>query len=120
MPAINIIILIFSIGLLVTTVELVRRKHLREKYSLIWLLTSVALIAISLSRGLIDQISLKLNVYYPPSLLFLAGIFFLLVLVLMLSVIVSHQTSRIISLVQQLGILEKRVRDIESDKPSKK
>ncbi len=109
-----------SIGLLFVVLELVRRKHLREKYALVWIFVSVGLIGLSLVPGLLDIAAKNIGIIYGPSLLFMVGIFALLILTIMLSVIVSHQTSRIIGLVQQLGLLENRVRKLESYKPAEK
>jgi hypothetical protein len=120
MSGVHILIIIGSIGLLIMVLELVRRRHLREKYALVWLLVSVILIIMALVPRLLDTLANKLGIIYGPSLLFLAGIFVLLILSLMLSVIVSHQTSRIINLVQQIGLLEARLRGLESDQPTNK
>lgn len=116
MGIIDVILVIISIGFFVFVIELVRRKHLREKYSLIWIMATGALIVMSFARPLIDYAALKLNIYYPPSLIFMVGIFFLLLLNVSLSVIVSHQTTRIIKLIQEQALLEQRVRKLESDK----
>lgn len=116
---IMIFVAIFSISLFVVVLELVRRKHLREKYALIWLFTSLGLIVLSFSGKFLDQISALVGIAYPPTLVFLIGSLFLLLLTLSLSVIVSHQTTRIIKLVQEIGLLEERIRKLESDKSAK-
>lgn len=116
MGIIDIILAVISIGFFIFVIELVRRKHLREKYSLIWIMATGVLIVMSFARPLIDYVALKLNIYYPPSLIFMVGIFFLLLLNVALSVIVSHQTTRIIKLIQEQALLEQRVRKLESDK----
>ena len=120
MSMLHTLITVASVCLLILVLDLVRRKHLREKYALVWLLVSVLLILVSLVPALLDIVATKLGILYGPSLLFMVGIFVLLVLSIMLSVIVSHQTSRIIGLVQQLGLLENRVRKLESDQPAEK
>jgi len=116
MSEIRIFLLLFSLTLLVVVVDLVRRKHLREKYSLIWLLVPLALTTISIWPGLLEQFSKMFGVYYPPSLGFIAGIMFLLMITLMLSVVVSHQSEKITKMIQEHAILENRVRALESNK----
>lgn len=118
MSEIRIFLLLFSLVLLAIVVELVRRRHLREKYSLIWVAVPLFLIAVSLWPGLLEQFSKMFGVYYPPSLGFIAGIMFLLVITLMLSVVVSHHSDRIIKLVQNQALLEGRLKKLESNKNS--
>ena len=115
MTTLNIITLFVSILMLVITVELVRKKHLREQYSILWLFVFFLLILLSLSGRSIDQLAQWFGVGYPPSLFFLAGIFFLMLLILMISVIVSHQTDRVIKLTQKVALLEKKVKDLSTN-----
>jgi hypothetical protein len=89
-------------------VELLRRNHLREKYAILWLLIAVALPIVFFSERLIDRISVMVGIMYPPTLVFIAAILGLLLLTLMLSVIDSHQTDRIIKLTQKIALLEER------------
>lgn len=109
MTPLSLLILIGSTSLLIITIELVRKRQLREKYSILWLAIFVFLILFSLSGNLIDAVASRLGVGYPPSLIFIAGIFFIILLLLMLSVIVSHQTDRIIKLTQKIAILEEKL-----------
>lgn len=108
--------LFFSLLLFIAVIDLVRRKHLREKYSLIWLMVPVVLTAISIWPGLLERFSSMFGIYYPPSLGFIAGIMFLLLITLMLSVVVSHHSTRIIRLIQEQAALENRIRKLESNK----
>ena len=118
MSEIRIFLLLFSLTLLVVVVDLVRRRHLREKYSLIWVAVPILLSAVSLWPGLLERFSKMFGVYYPPSLGFVLGIAFLLVITLMLSVVVSHHSDRIIKLVQSQALLEGRLKKLESNKNS--
>ncbi len=118
MSEIKGLMLLFSLLLFVVVIDLVRRKHLREKYSLIWLLVPIVLVVLSIWPGLLEQFSRMFGVYYPPSLGFIAGLMFLLIITLMLSVVVSHHSTRIIALIQEQASLENRIRKLESDKTS--
>ena len=116
MPTINLVILIFSLLLLIFVVDLVRRKHLREKYSLIWIFVVLVMVVLAGWKNALIDLANFFHVYYPPSLAFLISILFLILLTLALSVIVSHQTTRIIRLIQEIGLLDERIRKLESDK----
>jgi hypothetical protein len=120
MTQLSLIILIGSSVMFLITIDLVRRKHLREKYSILWLVIFIAMILFSLSGHLIDRVAQYIGVGYPPSIIFIAGIFFLIMLMLMISVIVSHQTDRIISTNQSVALLEQRIKELEGLSGDKK
>jgi hypothetical protein len=102
-----------------TVIELIRRDHLKERYSLIWLSASIVLIVFSSWRGLLHFIALKLGIYYPPSFLFLLAIAFLLVLLLHFSTVISSQSDHNKRLAQEIGILRSRLDRMEKGDTSK-
>ena len=94
-------------------IELIRRNHLKERYSLIWLATAIVLIVFSLWRPLLHFIALKIGIYYPPSFLFLLAIGFLIVLLLHFSTVISSQSDQNKRLAQEIGILKSRLSKLE-------
>jgi len=96
-----------------TVIELIRRDHLKERYSLIWLAASVALIVFSSWRGLLHFIAEKLGIYYPPSFLFLLAIAFLILLLLHFSTIISSLSDHNKRLAQEIGVLKSRLDRVE-------
>jgi hypothetical protein len=102
-----------SIGLLVLVLELVRRRRLSEEYSFIWILTSVALIVLSLARGILDALALRLGILYGPALLLLALIFFVAVAALHFSLVVSRQRRQIDQLIEDVALLEAGQRQLK-------
>lgn len=109
MGIVQLVSIAISVVIFVVVIELIRRNYLKERYSLIWLATSVLLILFSLWRNLLDYISLKLGIYYPPSLLFLVAITFLIVLLLHFSTIISSLSEKNKRLAQEMGILKTRL-----------
>lgn len=99
-----------SAALLVTVIELVRRAQLTEEYSLIWIGCSVALLILSLWRNLLDLAASVLGVHYPPALLLLALTFFVVIVSLYFSVVVSRHRKEIERLVQEVALLDADVR----------
>ena len=115
---VQLISIAVSAGLLVTVVELVRRAQLTEEYSLIWIACSVALLVLSLWRNLLDLAASALGVHYPPALLLLALTFFVVIVSLYFSVVVSRHRKEIERLVQELALLDADVRTLrESSSP---
>ena len=96
--------------LLVTIIELVRRRRLTEDYSFIWIVCAVALLALSLWRNLLDLAASALGVHYPPAVLLLVLTFFVVIVSLYFSVVVSRHRKDIERLVEELALLEAEVR----------
>lgn len=97
-------------ALLVTIIELVRRRRLTEDYSFIWIVCAVALLALSLWRNLLDLAASALGVHYPPAVLLLVLTFFVVIVSLYFSVVVSRHRTDIERLVEELALLEADVR----------
>jgi hypothetical protein len=95
-----------SITGLVFVLELVRQRKLREDYSLLWLATTLVLIALSVSRPLLDSIAALLGVVtYPPAALFLVAIVFMLFILLHFSTVLTRLARENKEIAQQMAIL---------------
>jgi hypothetical protein len=95
-----------SAAALLFVLELVRRRKLREDYSLLWLATAFVLIVLSASRPLLDQFAALLGVVtYPPAALFAVAILFMLFILLHFSTVVSRLTRENKEIAQQVAIL---------------
>jgi hypothetical protein len=99
--------------LLLLVIDLVRRRKLTEEYSFIWLLCALALLVLSLWRGVLDVGARWLGVFYPPAALLLVLVFFMFVALLYFSVVISGQRRQIEHLVEELAILDARLRQVE-------
>ncbi len=95
--------------LLITVVELIRRGRLKERYSLLWLFAGGILFVLSSSRGLLEYISHMVGIYYPPSFLFLLAFFFLLLITLHFSVVISGLSEKNKKLAQELALLRQEL-----------
>ena len=80
---VEVIMIAGPMVMLVFVLELVRRRRLREDYSLLWLGTFSILAVLSLFRNsLLYRISDMLGILYPPTALFVIG-FGMMLLVLL-------------------------------------
>jgi hypothetical protein len=113
MRRVEIVMILGSVGLLFIVLELVRRRRLKEEYSLLWLLTAVVLLALSLWRSSLDLIAKLMGIFYPPTALFVIGFGFVLLLLLYFSTIISQLSGENNSLTQRIAILDWRVRRLE-------
>ncbi len=112
-PQVNPLAAIGSFILLLIILELIRRKYLRERYALLWIVTGGLFLLISIRVSLLHWISNLLGFSIPSNALFFFGILFLVLLSLALSVITSRLSEKNRILTQKVVLLEKRVADLE-------
>ena len=115
---IQIVALTVSVVLLLAVLELVRRRKLTEEYSFLWILSSLALLALSIQREILHDAARWLGVYYPPILLVMLLIVMVFVASLCFSVIVSRQRQQIERLIEETAILSAEVRELRSERRS--
>jgi hypothetical protein len=107
-----------SIILLFITFELIRKKKLREEYSLLWLFTGAVILIFSiwpeyfLSR-FFSQIT---GIFYLSAVVLLAFLFLLLI-VFHFSVVISKLTDRNKELAQRHALLELEFREFRNSHP---
>jgi hypothetical protein len=114
-----LISLVGSLGLFLMIVELVRRRRLKEKYSLLWLFTALVLLVLTLSPGLLDSLSSMMGIYYSPSAFFLMAFFFLMLITLQFSVVISRLSERNKALAQEVALLKIRLDGLEAGEKAK-
>jgi hypothetical protein len=102
-----------SIILLLIILELIRRKYLRERYALIWIVTGCLFLLLCIRVTILYHISNLLGFTVPSNALFFFGILSLILIVLGLSVITSRLAEKNRTLTQEVTLLEKRVADLE-------
>lgn len=114
----RILLMLGSFGYLGIILYMLKNKHLTVRYSIIWLLSGLALLIFSIAPYIIFVIGNLLHVQIPSNLVFMLLFAFVLLLLLSLSSIVSGFSEKIKKLTQQMALLERRVRELE-DKQKK-
>jgi uncharacterized protein DUF2304 len=99
-----------SLLLLLVVFELIRSRRLRERYALLWLLTGVVLLVLSLWRGGLNTIAGWAGVEtYPPAILFAVASFFVLAVLLHYSTVISKLSDQNSILAQRVALLEEQI-----------
>ncbi len=111
MDLLKLLAIVASGLLLFIVVELVRRGRLKEKYSLLWLLSGGILLIFSSSRDILEYVSHLLGIFYPPSLLFLVAFLFLLLITLHFSVVISGLSEKNKQLAQEVALLRQQIEE---------
>ena len=104
----TILSVVLSMVLLLYILEMVRRRRLREEYSILWLCGGIVILVLSLKRDWLTRISLAAGVAYPPSFLFLIGILFVILILIHFSIAISklHEMNKRMS--QEIALLKDR------------
>jgi hypothetical protein len=112
--------IIFAIGAsviaLFVILELVRRRRLREEYSLLWLGTAVVMMVVGVWRDLLHGLATTVGIVYPPNLLFLLAALFLLFIQLYFSTVITKLTQENKEIAQQVALLRHEVETLRSEK----
>lgn len=112
MDVLKILAIVGSGTVLLLVVELIRRGRLKERYSLLWLFAGSVLLVLSSSRNILEYISNRVGIYYPPSFLFLLAFLFLLLITLHFSVTISGLSEKNKRLAQELALLRQEMQEL--------
>ncbi len=108
---VSIVAAIGSLLLILVVLELIRSRRLRERYALLWLLTGVVLLVLSLWRGGLNTIAGWVGIEtYPPAVLFAVASFFILAVLLHYSTVISKLSDQSTILAQRVALLEAELR----------
>jgi hypothetical protein len=102
-----------TLALVVFVFELVRKKHLSERYAILWLLAAITLFVLAVWKGLLTTLSNDVGISYPPSALFAVAIGLITIILLHFSLAVSRLTDQNKMLAQRLGLLQQRLEEID-------
>ena len=108
---------VIAVAVVVTLLifELVRRKHMMERYAILWLVAGVTVLVLALWQGLLTKLSHAVGIHYPPSALFAVAFLFVLVMLVHFSLTVSRLSDQNTMLAQRLALLQRRLEQAQSD-----
>lgn len=115
---IQVVAIAVSLAVMLFVFELIRRKKLREKYSLVWFGAGIVMILFSVWRDLLDRVAHALGVGYAPALLFLVALFFGMVLMIHFSVVISELTEKNKTLAQEIALLRTELKKLKDERQS--
>jgi hypothetical protein len=115
---IEIVAVTASLGLMFLVFELVRRNHVKEKYSFLWFLSCLSVMALSFRRDWLETFSRAIGIYYPPSALFIVFSFFVTIILVHFSIVVSKLLYQNQKLAQKIALLEAQVLEHQKDQHS--
>ena len=94
-----------SAAILLFIFELVRRRRLKEEYSVLWIATALVLLVLSVWFSALERLTKLIGGVAPTSTLFFFGLLFVVVLLLHFSVRISAMERRFTAMIQEVGLL---------------
>lgn len=116
----RILLALLVLAYTLTTVRMIRRGRLNLSYSLLWLFLSGVMLLVLIVPQVVDGLTRLMGIDLPINMVLTAFAFFSLAMLFFLTVTASRANEKVRSLVQQMALLEKRVRDLEADEPDGK
>lgn len=105
-----------SIGLIVLIFELVRRKQIKENYSLIWFFVAGGFLLMSAFGNHLDGIVNFLGFLQTSNAIIVYAIFLILILTLGLTVAVTRLSNLLQTLTQEMGLMKKSIEENNDQK----
>ena len=100
----RITVLIAGLLLVGYVIRLLIKSKLSERNSILWIMGCIVVLILSINPDLLTIISNLLRIDYPPALLFLISILFLLFIVLNMSIQISKLNKNINELAQIVAL----------------
>lgn len=103
-----------SIILLFFIIELIRRKKIKEQYSLLWLFFGAGFIVLSIWRDGIEEIAALVGIAYAPAAFLLILVMAIFLILIEFSIIISKLSDNVKVLVQEIGLIKEKMKKSEA------
>lgn len=118
MGRVDAVAIVVSAVLLGYIIESVRRRRLREEYSILWLVTAAVLLLLSLVRPALDVIARALGIISPVNALFVIGFAFTTIILLHFTTVISRLSRENRDLAQRYALLVYRLQQEDARRAS--
>jgi hypothetical protein len=105
-----------SISLFLFILYLVRKKKIKEEYSLLWLSSSIVFIFFSIWRDGLEYFAALMGIAYPPAALFLILLLAIFLILIEFSINISQLSEKNKILAQELALLRNEIETLEAEK----
>lgn len=109
----NYFFIIIAVLFIFYVLNMIRKKEFSAQESVFWMFGAVVTLVFAIAPKLLDALALKIGIDYPPSLLFLLGFFFLLIINFRNTKKIVKQNEKILELAQQCSILKFQMKQME-------
>lgn len=107
--------LLVSVAIFVIVIDMVRRRRLREEYSVLWLVTSVVMFILVFKYEWLVAVTEWIGATTSSTTLFIGSLVFLMLLSVQFCIKISRLTDQVKDLTQENALLRKRVEILTRD-----
>jgi len=104
----------------VVTINLVRKRKLREEYSVLWLATSLLMFVLVVRYEWLVALTVFIGAGLPTTTLFICSAVFLILIAVQFSIKISHLTDQVKNLAQENALLRQEYVELKSVQPGEK
>jgi len=97
----------------VVTVNLVRKRKLREEYSVLWLVTSLLMFVLVLRYEWLVALTGFIGAGLPTTTLFICSTIFLILIAVQFSIKISHLTGQVKDLAQENALIRQESAELK-------
>jgi hypothetical protein len=114
----QIFALIVSLVVFVVIIDMVRRRRLREEYSVLWLATSILMFVLVLRYEWLVALTALIGAELPTTTLFLGSIIFLMLLSVQFCIKISRLTGQVKNLSQENALIKLEIEKLGRSGPA--
>jgi len=111
----QIFALIVSAMVFVIVIDMVRKRRLREEYSVLWLLTSVLMFVLIFRYEWLVSLTDLIGAGLPTTTLFLSSIIFLMLLSVQFCIKISQLTEQVKILSQENALMKRELESLSEN-----
>jgi len=108
----QIFALIVSVMIFIFVIDMVRRRRLREEYSVLWLATSVLMFVLVLRYEWLVTLTTLIGAGLPTTTLFLGSLIFLVLLSVQFCIKISRLTDQVKILSQENALIKLEIENL--------
>lgn len=101
----QIFALMISLFVFVVTIDMVRKRRLREEYSVLWLCTSLLMFVLVIRYDWLVSLTALIGAGLPTTTLFIGSIVFLMLIAVQFSIKISKLADQVKNLAQDNALL---------------
>ena len=109
----RILSIIVALAALILVFEMMRRRRLREKYAVLWLIIGVLAVVIAAFPAILVGLARLIDVEVPSNLLLFGSLMISFFIALQLSSEVGHLEEETRTLAEEVAMLELRIKELE-------
>jgi len=113
MDKIQIYSIIGSLLFLLFILRLIKRRKLKEEYSILWLFVVSVFLLLSIFRYVLEQFADLVGIYYAPAALLLFLLIGVVAILIHYSVIISKLSGQNKILIQEIALLKQKISELE-------